>query len=208
MLKVPWSEKSLEPLLQSSWPTCRKKYAFLSFTCSPNTRSRHRIAFKSWCISLFSWILIGFDNFNFELLRNFQFSFWTTDYCIEKFGSVEFLKSVGIVHCVCSKCWTLTITIWYKSPLLRRRSQGAQGAIPSKLLAYLVILCFEKQRPKQKYCCSHKVKHFGPTKILGWLRHCSLMYHVIKVTEFVWLSWIQSLFLTHHCYSYRDTYTS
>jgi len=132
MLKVPWSEKSLEPLLQSSWPTCRKKYAFLSFTCSPNTRSRHRIAFKSWCISLFSWILIGFDNFNFELLRNFQFSFWTTDYCIEKFGSVEFLKSVGIVHCVCSKCWTLTITIWYKSPLLRRRSQGAQGGIPPK----------------------------------------------------------------------------
>ena len=34
-----------------------------------------------------------------------------------------------------------------------------------------VILCFEKRRPKRKYCCSPKVKHFGHPKILGWLLH-------------------------------------
>jgi len=37
-----------------------------------------------------------------------------------------------------------------------------------------------------------------------WLRTviqvCSLMYHVIKVTEVMRPTWIQSLFLTYHCY--------
>jgi len=33
--------------------------------------------------------------------------------------------------------------------------------MPSKFLAYLAILCFEERRPKQKYGCSPKVKHFG-----------------------------------------------
>jgi len=47
-----------------------------------------------------------------------------------------------------------------------------------KFLAYLVILCFEKRHPKQKYCFSPKVKDFGPPpnlasqNILNWLRHC------------------------------------
>jgi len=33
-----------------------------------------------------------------------------------------------------------------------------------KFLAYLVILCFEKGRSKQKYCCSPKVKFLSPKK--------------------------------------------
>jgi len=51
------------------------------------------------------------------------------------------------------------------------RSQG--GHAPQNFLKYLVILCFEKWRPKQKYCCSRKIKHFGPHKILSWLRQCA-----------------------------------
>jgi len=36
-----------------------------------------------------------------------------------------------------------------------KRSQGTLGAIHHPtFLAYLVILRFEKRRPKQKYCCS------------------------------------------------------
>jgi len=31
-----------------------------------------------------------------------------------------------------------------------------------KFLTYLAILCFEKRRPKQKYCCPPKVKHSPP----------------------------------------------
>jgi len=27
-----------------------------------------------------------------------------------------------------------------------------QGFVPPKFLVYIVILCFEKRRPKQKYC--------------------------------------------------------
>jgi len=46
-----------------------------------------------------------------------------------------------------------------------------QGAMPSEFLAYLIILRFEKRRPKQKYCCSPKIKHFGPPNRLGWLRY-------------------------------------
>jgi len=40
-------------------------------------------------------------------------------------------------------------------------ASGAQGTISPKFLAYLVILSFEKRRPKQKYCCSPNIKHFG-----------------------------------------------
>jgi len=42
--------------------------------------------------------------------------------------------------------------------------RGSGGHGPSKCLAYLVILCFEKRRSKQKYCCLPKIKHFGPPK--------------------------------------------
>jgi len=43
-----------------------------------------------------------------------------------------------------------------------------------KLLAYLVILCFDKRRHKQKYCCSPKIKHLPLPKHLGWLHHWQL----------------------------------
>jgi len=33
-------------------------------------------------------------------------------------------------------------------------------------------------------------------------------YYVIKVTELVWLSLVQSPFVTHHCFAYRTTYTT
>jgi len=36
-----------------------------------------------------------------------------------------------------------------------------------QILAYLVILCLEKRRPKQEYSCSPKIKHFGPLKKFG-----------------------------------------
>ena len=39
--------------------------------------------------------------------------------------------------------------------------RGPGGPRPPKYLAYLVILCFEKQRSKQKHCCSPTIKHFG-----------------------------------------------
>jgi len=40
----------------------------------------------------------------------------------------------------------------------------AKGLWPPKFLAYLIILCFEKRRPKQKYCFSPKSNIF-PKKI-------------------------------------------
>jgi len=36
-----------------------------------------------------------------------------------------------------------------------------------KFLAYLIILCFEKWRPKQKYCSSLKITHFDPPQSFG-----------------------------------------
>ena len=33
-----------------------------------------------------------------------------------------------------------------------------------QILAYLVILCFEKRHPKQKCCCLPEVKHLPPPK--------------------------------------------
>jgi len=43
-------------------------------------------------------------------------------------------------------------------------ARGDPGGYAPQILAYLVILCFEKGRLKQKYCCSPKIKHFGPSK--------------------------------------------
>ena len=47
------------------------------------------------------------------------------------------------------------------------RAARGHGIIPPKFLAYPVILCFEKQRAKQKYCCSPEVKHFGHPQNFG-----------------------------------------
>ena len=41
---------------------------------------------------------------------------------------------------------------------------GDQGAMALEFLANVVIVCFEKWRLKQKYCCSPKSKHFAPQK--------------------------------------------
>jgi len=46
-------------------------------------------------------------------------------------------------------------------------------------LAYLVILWFEKRRPKQKYCFSPKVKHFGSPKF--WVGYATAT--LIKQTK-------------------------
>ena len=57
---------------------------------------------------------------------------------------------------------------------VHRRSQVGPGGFGFlQVLADLFILCFEKRRPKQKYCRTSKIKHFGPKNILGWLRHCT-----------------------------------
>ena len=46
-------------------------------------------------------------------------------------------------------------------------AKTAQGAWHAKFVAYFVILCNEKQRPKHKYCCSPKGKHFFTPYILA-----------------------------------------
>jgi len=53
---------------------------------------------------------------------------------------------------------------------------------PPEFLTYLVILCFEKRSPTQKYCCSPEVKHFSPQKfwagdaICDWLQYLFILY--------------------------------
>jgi len=49
---------------------------------------------------------------------------------------------------------------------------GPGGHAPQTFLKYLVILCFVKRRPKQKYFCSRKIKHFGPPKF--WAGYVSV----------------------------------
>jgi len=56
---------------------------------------------------------------------------------------------------------------------VRLHRRGQRGACHPKFVAYAVILSFQKRRLKQKYRYSPKVTHFGPPKILVWLRHCS-----------------------------------
>ena len=47
-----------------------------------------------------------------------------------------------------------------------RTHRYSQGGHALQILEYLVILCFEKRRPKQKCCCLPEVKHFPP-KVFG-----------------------------------------
>jgi len=55
-----------------------------------------------------------------------------------------------------------------------------------KILAYLVILCFEMRCPKQKYYGSPEVKHFAPpnfglatplcsAKVVSWVKHACVV---------------------------------
>jgi len=46
-------------------------------------------------------------------------------------------------------------------------AMGPRGQWPAQFLTYLVIFCFEKRCPKQKYCCVHKIKYFAPPKFYG-----------------------------------------
>jgi len=62
-------------------------------------------------------------------------------------------------------------------------ARGVQGAMPPQFLAYPVILCFEKWRPKQKYCCSPKIKHVGPSEFFDppknfWAIYATVTDHV------------------------------
>ena len=60
---------------------------------------------------------------------------------------------------------TTGVTYHDRPSTRHRRSEGeTQGPCPPKFLAYQVILCFEKRRSEQKYCCSPRVKHFGHPK--------------------------------------------
>jgi len=58
---------------------------------------------------------------------------------------------------------------WNQGPIIGL-ARWPEGHDP-KIFSILVSLCFEKQRPKQNYCCSPKIKHFVPLKLLAWLRH-------------------------------------
>jgi len=51
--------------------------------------------------------------------------------------------------------------------LVAQKLQPGGHALPKFLLAYLVILCFEKRLSKQKCCCARKVKHFGYLENFG-----------------------------------------
>ena len=83
-------------------------------------------------------------------------------------------SSQGLLSEVLMKtCQKFNIFFIFATLHHRRNQKGPRGPCPVKFLAYLVILCFEKRHPKQKYCCSLKVKHFAPHKFLGWLRHCT-----------------------------------
>jgi len=67
------------------------------------------------------------------------------------------------------RCPPLPPTLVTPRPVWSLNIVAARGHAPAKIAPYVVILCFEKKRPKQKYCCSPKVKHFlARQKILGW----------------------------------------
>jgi len=70
-----------------------------------------------------------------------------------------------------------------------------------ELLANVVILCFEKWRPKQKYCCTPKSKHFAQKKNLYWLRHCHLMFLTLnsQKMKFLIIVAIYSVLLVSFC---------
>jgi len=53
---------------------------------------------------------------------------------------------------------------WLARPGFHRRSQSSPGGhVLPHFKVYLVILCFAKRRPEQRYCCSPKVKILLPT---------------------------------------------
>ena len=66
-----------------------------------------------------------------------------------------------------------------------------KGPCPSKTFRINIHFCFERLYPK-KYCCSPKIKHFGPCKFFGqsekyfgWLRHWVAvpLLHLSKMSE-------------------------
>ena len=88
------------------------------------------------------------------------------------------LKVVVLKSCFGAEVGQCFGTNWFRVYLFNsnqafcathRRNQGGYGQ--PRLLVYLVILCFERRRPKQKYCCSPEVKHYN-FKILGRLPYC------------------------------------
>ena len=61
-----------------------------------------------------------------------------------------------------SSLWKKCKTVTKKNIIAHRRSQERQWS--RKFSAYLIILCFEKRRPKQKYCFSPKSNISTPSK--------------------------------------------
>ena len=54
-----------------------------------------------------------------------------------------------------------------------RRSQGGPGChAPRDIFSIYCHFVLWKAASQTKYCYSPKIKHFGPPKNLGWLRHC------------------------------------
>jgi len=74
-----------------------------------------------------------------------------------------------IDYVLCALCMVCpgSAVSWNRKDCNHKRSPW--GPCP-QILALVVILCLEKRRPKQKYCCSPKAKHFGPLKIFDSLR--------------------------------------
>ena len=62
--------------------------------------------------------------------------------------------------------------------LSNRSRKGGLGGLPPKFLEDTVILCFERQCPKQNSVIRLKSNILPPLKFLGWLRYCR-QYHFI-----------------------------
>jgi len=82
------------------------------------------------------------------------------------FRSFHATDTAGSSHHTLSGFIYLLDSLKLTSPALIQANQIIRASRGPQFVAYIIILCFEKQGPKQKYCCSHKVEHFGtPTAV-------------------------------------------
>ena len=192
-----------------SSPTLLQQIYFLSCAC-PINESDQRWTWTWIYILCHSNILMDLDfvtllNTIWIEIDNTHLNFFAT------FSSVFGLQ-VAVSIRLSQICWDCLLCLFNIEPCLRPvqqvcsivhhvnkvtelfdihwchwRSQGAKGLWSTNFLSCLVILCFEKQRPKQKNVARLKSNILVP-QILGWLLH--------------WL--MQSLFLTQHCYILRQ----
>jgi len=59
---------------------------------------------------------------------------------------------------------------------LHRRSQRGRGPWPLQIFRISSHFVLSEAVSQTKYCCSPKIKHFDPSKNLGWPCHCARKY--------------------------------